>query len=331
MGLFNNRAEQESLQYFEYEDSDIYYYPSPFERFIDWIREHLVFTWIFVASLVVVIGVIVVILLARSNNPVSNFISGSSKLVDSGGFDFKVGVIYDGDEYMTYNGAIKFNEAKQEIKASYTGTYTQYSYTNVTYTCRDKVTYLGNYYNEKWTITEDNHLVTDFYDFFRDYKNNRFDGNAYISFFGKTGELVPTELNKTVERVLGKFISGTTSILHGEVIKDGSDTVYIFTPELDKVFDVVLNNNKSVFSSADTYVKYSEILEMNKENLKDARLVIKYVLDKDGCLTELHWDLNDKGKVYQINAEFTNIGNPHLNIPKDFYKECGIDLNEVMD
>ena len=333
MGVFknNNDMNYSEMPLYDYDDTEIYYVPSLYERVRDWIKNHLTITFIIIGALLVGLTVLLVSLLATNNNPVSNFVKASSNLIYSGGFDFDVSVTYDGKQYLKYDGGAEFNQTTQEINAAYKGVYPEYEYENYTYTHRDKVTHFGNYYNERWAVTEDTHLVTDFYDFLRDYKDGNFDGNAYMSFFNKTGEFVPTELNSAMSRIMSKLSAGSDSILHCETYKRDGNLTYVFNPEMDKVVEIFVDNNKSAFNSADTYMRYKEEIEANLDNLKNAQLTVEYTVDENNCLIEFHSDLNSQGKNYKVDAVFTNIGNPTVKIPVEFFEKCKIDIKDVKE
>ena len=291
------------------------------ERRRSWIKRNMTLIYAFVGVIIAALVALGISMYYRSTNPMSRFISASSKALDSS-FSFDVTAEKNGEAVMTYSGAIKSDVDLQSVFAVYDAEYTDYSYTNVLYTKGAK-TFRGNKYNGQWTIGNATERVTEYYDFYTDFRRGVFDGGSFLRFTGLNSRLYSIELNK-FERTLRSRFSTDSSLTTITASRDGSDTVYRYDIDLPGLLSFIRDNGAPVFYTLPDYNAFIAKLEANTENIEASSCDFTFTVNAAGYLKNLELNIDTGSDQYRIRGDFDDFDDVDPEIPDDFFEAAGI-------
>ena len=286
-----------------------------------WIKAHM--TWIYAG-----VGVIVVALVAllisiyyHNTNPMSRFISASSKALDSS-FSFNLTAEKNDETVMSFKGSMKTDLKLQNIRAEYTADYVDYSYSKVVYTDSAK-TYKGVLIEDKWNIGNATERAQEYFDFYTDYRTGGFDGGSFLRFTGLNNKLYSIELNKFVRTLRDRF-STDSSLTTITVTRDGSDTVYHYDVDLPGLMDFVRDHGAPVFYTLPDYNNFIAKLEENTENIEAASCEFSFTINTAGYLKDIDLMLDTGSDSYHIHCDLSEFGDIDPEIPDEFFEAAGL-------
>ncbi len=259
------------------------------------------------------------------NNSLYMFIDASASAFNSGSFDYHVTASIDSKTYMDYTGQMMFSLDDQTMTSVYHAKYEDYEYDSVIYSKKD-FGYSGTYYGGKWTINDYTTTSLDFFDFFRSYNKKEFNAAAFMRFMGNTKTFDAYELETSVNNIFSELssVGNLSSVMHQDIASEDDNTIVTFKPELDKVFDIIVENIAPAYSSANEYKAFKEMVNNNQENLKNTKCEITYTINADGLLTDVTIDYTVNGKNYVITCELSNFKNAKVTVPDGFFVAADI-------
>lgn len=286
-------------------------------------------------SVFVVIGLLIVTIIIGSmfyfnyqNNSIYMFVDASAAAFESGSFDYKITARINSDIYMDYQGSMEFDLDNQEMTSVYHAQYDDYQYDTVIY-AKDGVGYDGTYYGGKWTVDDYTSTSLDFFDFFRSYSKKSFNSPAFMRFTGNTRTFNAAQLKYSVEDIIEELssIGNLNKILHQDISADDGKTVVTFDVELDKVYDIVIDNIAPAYSSANDFIQFKEHVQNNQENLKNTVCKIKYTINENDLLTDLQVDYTANSNHYTITCQLSNFANTKANVPDGFFAAANMQID----
>ncbi len=283
------------------------------------------------AGLVIVVVVIALIFFFNStSNALTAFVSASSKVFDSTSFKYEITASENDKTYMEFEGQMEFDLDNQKMESLYHAQYSDYDYDAVIY-AKGADAYRGNYYDKKWIVNSYTDRALDFFDFYRDYRKGDFDAGAAVRFTGTNSKFNAQQLEDSVNQIIKELSTpnGFNEVLHQEVITsaDGERSI-IFNVELEKFFDIVNKYIGSAYASANEYSDFKEKIEANRENLQNAQTVISYTISKDGYLTDITINHTVNDDTYEIKVSLSDFAKAEVEIPKAFFKEADIKVED---
>lgn len=306
-----------------YDDEDIVNFVPIKTRLLNWIKEHVQLSIIIAGIIAVVIVVVTVVLVALNNNPINNLVRATSRAVDSDSLEMKINIKYNDQDYMNADVKSKFNQREVMYYSVGDVKYTNYEYSSVTYSFGKKA-YTGVKYKDEWHITDTKQKINDFYDFYKDFKNLKFDGNAYLSFTGKNGSYDPVELSKSIDRILTKLQFEMQGTMKCDKQSESGYTTYTFNPDVDKVLEIVKQNTASAFMNSDMYSDFVESYELNHDNFAKCNVIISYTQDERGRLTNFLYEVDSPEQKTSISIDLSGFGETQLEFPDDFFEAANI-------
>jgi hypothetical protein len=258
-----------------------------------------------------------------ANNPLSRFNSASAKNLGSS-FSFRLTAGLDGETLMSYDGAMKVKPSDQRVEVEYEADYGDYRYRNVLYTYETE-TYRGNYYNGQWTVDPVTDKVSDFFDFYTDYKVGRFDGGSFLRFTELSSQFSASELTSFVNSLKGRLSTESPAakitFVHNN---DGGDD-YRYEISLLAIAEIIRDEGAPSFFRSRDYDNFVAKLEANRESLENAACSLSYSITSSGYLSNLVIELSGEDVAYTLRCEMGDFGTAEPDIPDEFYLAAHID------
>ncbi|MBE6824231.1 MAG: hypothetical protein E7513_02675 [Ruminococcaceae bacterium] len=316
--MFNFRSNRKTLS-----KSERYYEPVE-EPFSSKIFKFPIFVTVGLILVVLIIGMI--FYFNYSNNVFKKFIDASSNNFDSGGFEYHVSAGVNKDTFMDYTGELSFDLSKQSMTSIYHAIYEEYEYDAAVYSKGDYA-YRGNYYGGKWSVDDYADRSLDFFDFYRDYRKGVFDAGAALRFTKNTDKFNAQQLQEAVDNITKELMkpSGAKNILHAQTHETANGTIITFTPDMDKVYDIIVDNIGSAYTSANAYAQFKETVNNSKANLDSVIATVSYTIDQKGYLTDISIDYTLKDEHYFFKAEMSNFLERELQLPQGFVSVIGLE------
>lgn len=290
------------------------------------IEQILRFPVLMAVSVVLVAAVIItVIFINKGNNVFSQFVKASSKSFDSGSFDYTVNVSVNDSTNMKYTGTFQMDIDDQLLSSVYHAEYNEYQYDSVTY-YKNAASYQGNYYDGKWTVSDNTDKVIDFIDFYGDYRKGDFDAGAFVRFTNSTKSFSASQLQKAFGDIIDDFkkSSNLNNVLHMTESTSGVNTVVTFEPDVAQALDIIKSHLAPAFASANAYKDFCTRIDDAKGNLATTKATVSYTVDGSGYLTAVELDYRIKTDRYVISAALENFGEAQIKIPDGFFTAAGI-------
>ncbi len=316
--MFGFRSNRKTLS-----RSERYYEPVE-ETFSSKILKFPIFV---VAGLVLVILVVGMIFYFNyNNNALRKFIDSSSKNFDSGGFEYHISAGVNKDTFMDYTGELSFDLNNQNMTSIYHAVYEEYKYDAAIYS-KGNFAYRGNYYGGKWSADDYTDSSLDFFDFYRDYRKGVFDAGAALRFTKNTEKFNAQQLQVAVDNITSELMkaSNAKNILHSQVEETANGTVITFTPDVAKLYDVIVDNIGSAYTSANAYAQFKETVNNSKANLSSVIATVSYIINQDGYLTDISIDYTLKDEHYFFIVEMSNFGAREIELPEGFMSVIGLE------
>ena len=143
------------------------------ERRRDWIKTHMIYLYAVIGVVIVGISFLFIQLYNGNTNPISRFISATSKNFGTS-FRYDVTLSENGESVMHYDGTASIHRSQHSLEAVYDAEYTDYSYRAVV-KADNSSSVKGVYYKNKWTAHDCTEKVLDFFDFDTDFRAGNFD------------------------------------------------------------------------------------------------------------------------------------------------------------
>ncbi len=300
------------------------YYEQEQESVFSKVRKFPIFVGI---SVVCVLLVFAIVFFANySNNSLKMFVDSTSKNFDSGSFEYSVSAELNSVTYLDYEGQLEFSLGGQSFESLYHAVYEDYEYDAVVYANKGQA-YRGNFYGGKWTIEDYTEKALDFFSFYKSYRKNEFDAGAFVRFTDNTDTFSAVQLEQSVNNIAKELSkqSSLENILHQKLETTDKGTTVTFTPELDKVFDVVLKYIGSAYTSANAYSEFKDVVAQSEENLKNAQTKISYTISRDGYMTDLILEHKINGDCYVVKVKMSNFSKAQVDIPQDFMTAANLE------
>ena len=312
MALFSRRRPV-SVEIRNYEDD--------FER-PSWVKEHVPAVIVGTAVIIIAAVIGVIFFMMQKNSPINKFVSASSKTTDAS-FSFRMEAKYNNNSVMRYEGDVSADDKQQRVEIIYDADMGGYEYTNVIYT-KDGLSYSGNYYNGQWTVSDCSTQIRDFFDFYTDYKRGDFDAGSLLRFLNLTSEYSSLELENFWD-TLNRKLSTNNAVSNLTVSDNANSSTYTYHPDLEELFDLIIENGGPVFFNASAYNNFTETVENSRDIIKNSDLMMGFTIDAQGYLTNIQFQLETAGDRYEVSCAFENIGGADREIPDDFFTAAGID------
>ena len=286
-----------------------------------WVRSNITFIYIAAGVLVALLVFLLIRVYNNNTNPISRFISSSGKNLGSS-YTFEVTAEKNGETQMSFSGAMKTNTGSQGVDIEYTADYSNYSYQNVVYT-NGAVSYKGNYYDGQWTITDCSEKVQEFFDFYNDYKNGKFDGGSFLRFSGLNNRIYSIELNKFMDTIRSRLATDS-SIAAITSTKSGKDTMYHYDINLEGLLKLIRERGAPVFYTLPDYNRFLNKLEANVERIQRSKCSIDFTVNSAGNMTDFVLLIDTATDEYKIICKFDNFGRTEPEIPEEFLDTIGV-------
>ncbi|MBQ4128792.1 MAG: hypothetical protein IJD68_03360 [Ruminococcus sp.] len=300
------------------------YYEQEQESLISKAKKFPIFVGVSVACVIIIFGI--VFFTSFSNNALKMFVDSSSQNFDSGSFDYHINADLNGVTYLEYEGQLEFYLPQHQFKSVYHANYEDYEYDAVVYTSKDKA-YCGNLYGGKWSIEDYTEKALDFFSFYKSYRKNEFDAGAFVRFTDTTDTFSAVPLEEAASNIAQELSKQSTleNVLHQQLEQTEGGNVVTFTPELEKVFDIVLKHIGSAYTSANEFSQFKERIEQSQQNLENAQTKISYKISKDGYLTDIYIEHEVNGDCYVISVSMSNFSKAEVVIPDGFTTAAGLE------
>ena len=286
-----------------------------------WIKNHMTAIYIGIGVLIALLVFIGIRIYNNNTNPLSRFISSSSKNLSSS-FSFNVEAEKNGESMMRFSGAMKANPSAQKLEIAYDAEYADYSYSNVIYT-DGETSYKGNYYKNHWTVTDCTNKVKEYFDFFTDYRHGNFDSGAFLRFTELNNFLYSIELNRFMVTVKDR-LSTDSSIVSITSRREGSDMVYRYDFKPQGALDLIKDYGASVFYTSPDYYNFVSRIEANEANIAKSKCFMEYTVNGSGNMSRLSFSILTGEDSYIINCEMSGFNDSVPEIPDDFYTAASI-------
>lgn len=301
-----------------YEDDE----PQGFE-----LKKYIKFSAFVIVALVLVVAVILsMFAINYKNNTFVMFNKASSKNLDCGSFSYVIKAKVNDENYMVYDGAIEFDLHDRKIESVYHAVYKGYDYDAVTY-AKDSKAVRGNYYGGKWTTEDYSDRALDFFGFYNDYRRGKLDAGAAVRFTQTNDKFTARQLKVSVEDIIKELTrpSNVNGVLHQQVKTVNEETTVTFSPEMDKVFDIILSHIGPAYTSANEFSKFKADIENSRESLKNVDAEISYTIDSRGYLSFVNISYNVNGDNYVIEIKMDDFKEANAEIPESFFVSSGIE------
>lgn len=294
------------------------------EKFSDKIKTFPVFVGIGVVAVLLI--VILIVCFNSSNNALKSFVTSSSNNFDSGSFSYSISATLNGEMQMQYNGSMEFDLNKQVMKSVYTAEYADYSYDAVVYSVGLE-SKRGNYYDGKWIVEDYSDRALDFFDFYRDYRKCDFDAGAALRFTGANTKFNAQEFEKSFNEITKTLTkpSNMDSILQLETNTNETGTIVTMIPNLELVFDIIVDEIGSAYLDANEYEQFVQMVEDSQFNLQNSRPLISYTITDNGYLSQILIDYTVDNNNYMIRVDMAEFGTAQVVIPDSFYDAASIE------
>ncbi len=279
-----------------------------------------------IGALVVFIIVFAIIYFNSSNNVLKSFVDASSKNFDCSSFSYNVSTKLNGVSQMEYEGDIEFDLNGQILKSVYSADYTEYTYDTVVH-CESTQSYRGNYYDGKWIVDSYSDKALDFFDFYRDYRKHEFDAGAALRFTGLNSTFSAQGFDASFDDIVNELTKpkNIDSVLCVQTVTSDKGTTVTMTPQLEQVFDIIVDEIGSAYLSANEYTQFLQTVENSRDNLHSAEAVISYTITADGYLSDILVNYTIGNDTYEINIEMSDFGVAQVDVPDSFYEAAGIE------
>lgn len=287
----------------------------------------LKFSMLVIVALVLVFVVIVSIFsINLNNNSFKKFHRASIKNFESSGFEYEVSAGINGENYMSYAGALEFDLRDQILESQYHAVYTDYEYDAVSYAHKSQA-YRGNYYGGRWTVEEYTEKALDFFSFYRSYKRGEFDAGALVRFTETNDIFRAVQLRNSTMATIEELSKPTAinNILHQKIQSTENGTVYTFTPDMDEVMAIVTRNVASAYSSAKEYNEVKQRIDESMTNLENAQTTVSYTISLDKYLTDIEIVHIVNGDRYVIEIHMSNFGKTDVEVADGFLTAAGVE------
>lgn len=317
MSMFFNKRKPllKSERYYEDE-------PQGFE-----FNKYLKFSVFVIVALVLVVAIVLSMFAFNyKNNAFVMFNKASSKNFDCGSFSYQISAGMNNETYMAYDGVLEFDLDDRTIESSYHAVYEDYEYDAVTY-ADGATAYKGNYYGGKWTVENYSERALDFYGFYNDYRKGRFDAGAAVRFTQTNDVFNAYSLKTAVEEILDELTktSNVNGVLHQQMKTENGETTITFTPELDKVFDIILSYIGPAYTSANAFSEFRDRVQNSSSNLQNADASISYTIDERGYLTYINISYVVENDSYVVEVFMDDFKEAQAEIPESFFTAAGIE------
>ena len=287
------------------------------ERRRDWVKTHMVYLYAVIGVVIVGIIFLFIHVYNQNTNPISRFISASSKNF-GGSFDYEVTLSKNDESVMRYTGSASVNRSKHTIDAICNAEYTDYSYQTVIRADGER-SIKGVYYQDKWIISDISEKILDFFDFDTDYRAGNFDSGSFLRFTGMTSDFSSREL-QVYMKVVKERLSTDSSIADVNTERVDGGVRVDYDIGVYELFDMIRRDGASVFYRASDYDKFVAGFDANEDIIKNATCKMSFFVNGQGYLEDLTIDITANGSAYQMECHFSNFGNAKVEIPNDFFK-----------
>ena len=279
-----------------------------------------------VALLLVVVIVVSIFMVNYNNNTFVMFNKASVKNFDCGSFAYDVSATLNDKTVMSYDGAIKFDLNDRQIESVYHAVYEDYEFDAITY-AEGASAVCGNYYGGKWTVDDYTDRALDFYGFYNDYRKGKFDASALIRFTQTNNMFSAGQLQTAVESIIDELTKPTNmrGIMHQQVSTVDNVTTVSYSPEMDKLFDVMISHIGPAFTSVNTFTQFKEDVENSKLNLQSTDVLLSYTIDSKGYLTDIFLSYTIDSDTFTVDVHMSDFKEAEVEIPESFYVAAGID------
>ncbi len=290
-----------------------------------WLRDHLV--PVLIVGVVVLVAAVGAVLYGflQQNSPVNRFLSASAKDLDTS-FSFDLNVSYNDETAMRYTGAMHTDLDHNAVFAKVDAEYPEYTFTNAVVTDAG-LSYLGNYYSGQWTVSDCSASVLDFIDFYTDYRRGEFDAAAFLRFFDLTSKYSSEEFGNMIQTLSSTFAS-SNDISNLRVSATAAGTEYDYTPDMYALLNLISSEGGPVFFKASEYETFSQKVRINEATLRAATGRMRFVIDADGYLREVHLSLSVEDETFALDLLLSGFGASKPAIPDDFYTAASLSVPE---
>lgn len=288
--------------------------PISFRRM--WIRDHK--TAIYIVAGVLLIAAVFFGIRFYNNmaHPITRFMKASAKNFNSS-FSFELEATKNGETMMRYSGEYAADASKQNLKASYSADYGDYTYSGVVFAEGGKG-YSGSLYDGKWRARDCTDKVLNFFDFNTDYKKGSFDGASFLRFTGLTYNFSPKELGSFM-KLFKSRMDGNSPLAKVEITSEDGDKTYTYHIDMGEFFDMVRDKGASVFYSSIEYDEFCALYELNKNTAGKSEAVFRFTVNSSGWLSDLYLSLNVGEEEYAVHCTMDDFGSADPEIPQEFF------------
>ena len=304
--------------------SERYYEDEP--EVID-VKKYIRFS-VFVGVALVLIAAVVITMFAVNykNNTFVMFNKASSKNFDCGSFSYDIAVGVNDETYMKYDGVMEFDLKDRKIESFYHAVYQGYEYDAVTYAQGDKAV-RGNYFDGKWTTEDYTDRSLDFYAFYNRYRKGGFNAGAATRFTQTNRMFNSNQLRSSVEDIIDELTKPAVvrSTLHQEVLAENGQTKVTFRPEMDKVFEVIVDHIGPAYTSVNEFTQFKSSVENSVLNLQSTDVLVTYTIDEKGYLSYVYMGYEVENDNYYIEIKMDDFKEAQAEIPESFFTAAGIE------
>lgn len=286
-----------------------------------WLRSHMTAIYIIAGILIAVAVFFVIKGYNDNNNPVSRFLSASSKDVNDS-FSFRMTAEKNGEAVMSYSGDVRVDTSAHTVDVAYDAVYTDYEYTDIIHT-DGRNSYKGTLYRGGWTVKDDTRQVQEFFDFFHDYNKGSFDAGSFLRFTGLNGYLSSNELGSFLRTLRGRLSAdGDIAAITSSRSDDG--TTYRYDLNLRELAEMIRSQGAPVFGTATEYNRFVARMDANLAHIDKAKLRFDFTINSDGYLSRFLLDINTGENTYTVRAEMDHFGSAEPVIPEGFLEAAGL-------
>lgn len=299
-----------------------------FEEQVGNLKKKVIRFPVFVIAGFVLVAVVTAIIISIniSNNSLRVLVKSTAQTIECDGFDYHIEAKIDDVTCMDYKGQFEFDLEDRSYTSVYHATYNDYEYDNVVYVNAEK-SYRGNWYGGKWNVEDYTASALDFIDFYKDFRKFRFDGPSALRFTGLTGKYNARQFGNSMNDIIKELSKSRNlnHVMHQHIENSEAGMVVTYTPDMEKVYDILIENIAPAYTNANEYLSMKEDVERNRENIRNSELYVQYKTNADGYLTNFVFDYTTNGVNYEINIELSNFNNAKPVIPDSFFVAAGIE------
>ena len=115
------------------------------------------------------------------------------------------------------------------------------------------------------------------------------------------------------------------NVLHQEVVAENGKTEVTFRPEMDKVFEIIVDNVGPAYTSAKAFSEFKANVENSVMNLQSTDVFITYTIDEAGYLSYVYMGYVVEGDNYYIEVNMDDFKQAQAEIPESFFTAAEID------